>query len=167
MGPEGKEGKASSSASIAQFANTGNGPGSDSESCLWNVFTPDNEHTVNTEIQPGTCAAVTSGYTTEKTLAGPVPAGGATVSDLYATVGGSHGYQPPGEKPGETVTVSVVDNSTGATMVSCQITEAQKTSCSNSSESGKASAGDWLEVKITIPSQNGGKNGDWLVTFRW
>ena len=60
----------------------------------------------------GSCPAKTTGFAMSSMLAGPTPAGGATVTNLYAdsnaTVKGS-----------DTALVAVIDNTTGATLLSC------------------------------------------------
>ena len=45
--------------------------------------------------------------------------------------------------------MSVIDNTTGATLLSCTVTSSSNHSCSNTKESGSAAPGDNLEVKIT------------------
>ena len=71
-------------------------------------------------------------------LLGPIPAAGATISNIeavtnVATVAG--------------VTVTIVDNTTGATLISCAYTTGT-TSCTNAA-SVIATAGHYLEVKVT------------------
>ena len=67
----------------------------------------------------GPCPAKTSGYSPSNLLAGPTPANGATVTNLYAdtntTLSGT-----------ETATVAVIDNTTGATLLSCTVTARQE-----------------------------------------
>jgi hypothetical protein len=106
----------------------------------------------------GTCAAKTVGFSTSLRLA-PMPANGGSIADLYAdssaTVSGT-----------DTVLVSVIDNSTGATLLSCTVTSGSPHSCSNSSETASAGAGDNVEVKITASGESGNKKA-WRVTFRF
>jgi hypothetical protein len=92
-------------------------------------------------------------------LAGPTPANGATVSNLYvdsdASLSGS-----------DTVLVAVIDNTTGATLLSCTVTKTSKGSCSNASGSGSAAAGENIEVKLTATGRSG-NNKQWRVRFRY
>jgi hypothetical protein len=114
-----------------------------------------------TDIGPagtGACPAKATGFSSSTTLA-PTPANGATVTNLYtdsnATVTGT-----------DAVLVAVIDNTTGATLLSCTVTSSTPHGCSNSSESGSAAAGDNIEVKLTATGTSGtGKM--WRVTFRF
>jgi len=107
----------------------------------------------------GSCPAKTSGYSPSNLLAGPTPANGATVTNLYAdtntTLSGS-----------ETATVAVIDNTSGITLLSCTVT-AGKSSCSNSKESGSASPGDNIEVKVTAAGYRCNDRASWRVRFRY
>ena len=94
-------------------------------------------------------------------LAGPTPANGATVTNLYAdsnaTVKGS-----------DTALVAVIDNTTGATLLSCKVDSTTVNHCSNTTESGSAAAGDNIEVKVTATPANGsGNSKSWRVRFRY
>jgi hypothetical protein len=62
----------------------------------------------------------------------------------------------------DTVTVAVIDNTTGATLLSCTVNSTNKNSCSNSSGSGSAAAGDNIEVKLTASGPSG-NNMLWRV----
>jgi hypothetical protein len=154
-GPEGKEGKegkagtgTAGNAAIATFAS------------FENVA---NGHCLNyTEVgDPGNapCPGKTTGFSAGRLLAGPTPAGGATVSNLYAdsnaTVSGK-----------DTVLVAVIDNTTGATLLSCTVNSTTKKSCSNTSGSGPVAAGDNIEVKLTATGPSG-NNKQWRVRFRY
>ena len=115
-----------------------------------------------TDIAPaGTavCPGSTTGFSSSKTLAGPTPANGATVTNLYAdssaTVSGT-----------DTVLVAVIDNTTGATLLSCTVNSTNKDSCSNASGSGSAAAGENIEVKLTATGESGNSKL-WRVTFRF
>jgi hypothetical protein len=92
-------------------------------------------------------------------LAGPTPAGGATVTNLYAdtntTLSGT-----------ETATVAVIDNTIGATLLSCTVT-AGRSSCSNTKESGSAAPGENIEVKVTAPGSRCNDRASWRVRFRY
>jgi hypothetical protein len=107
----------------------------------------------------GPCPTKTSGFSNSSLLAGPTPAGGATVTNLYADTNAAVTGK-------DTALVAVVDNTTGATLLSCMINSTNKHSCSNSSESGSAASGDNIEVKVTGP---GGScdNKQWRVRFRY
>jgi hypothetical protein len=94
-------------------------------------------------------------------LAGPTPANGATVTNLYAdsnaTVKGS-----------DTVLVAVIDSTTGATLISCTVNSTTVNHCSNITESGSAAAGENIEVKVTATPANGsGNSKSWRVRFRY
>ena len=107
----------------------------------------------------GSCPAKTSGYSGSELLAGPAPTGGETVTDLYATTSAALGSK-------ESVLVSVIDNSSGATLLSCTVTSASKGACSNALGSGTAAPGDYLEVKLTGVGSRWCP-GQWRVTFRF
>ena len=107
----------------------------------------------------GPCPSKTSGYSGSELLAGPAPAGGETITNLYATTNASLGSK-------ESVLVSVIDNSSGQTLLSCTVSSASKGACSPASGSGTAAPGDYLEVKLTgIGSR--WCPGQWRVTFRY
>jgi hypothetical protein len=110
------------------------------------------------KVGTGVCAAKTSGFSTSPRLA-PMPANGGTVADLYAdssaNVAGT-----------DTVIVAVIDNTTGATLLSCTVTSSSPHSCSNSSEIASAGAGDNVEVEVTANGESGNKKA-WRVTFRF
>jgi len=107
----------------------------------------------------GPCPAGTSGFSSSAVLAGPTPATGATVSALYAdtnaTVLGS-----------DTATVAVIDNTTGATLLSCTVNSTTKSYCSNTGESAPVAFGQRIEVKVT-GSGSYCENKAWQVSFRY
>jgi hypothetical protein len=107
----------------------------------------------------GACPGATTGWSGNARLAGPTPANGATVTNLYAdtnaTVSGT-----------DTVLVAVIDNTTGATLLSCTVNSTNKNTCSNSSGSGAAAAGDNIEVKLTATGPSGNAKL-WRVRFRY
>jgi hypothetical protein len=76
-------------------------------------------------------------------------------ADTSATVSGT-----------DTVLVAVIDNTTGATLLSCTVTSSSPHSCSNSSGSGAVAAGDNIQAKITATGESGNKKL-WRVTFRF
>ncbi len=107
----------------------------------------------------GPCPGKTSGYSGSELLAGPAPAGGETITDLNATTSANLGSKA-------SVLVSVIDNTTGTNLLSCTVTTTSDGGCSNSSGSGTAAPGDYIEVEI---SGNGPHwyHGQWRVTFRY
>jgi hypothetical protein len=66
---------------------------------------------------------------------------------------------------GETWLVSVIDNTTGATLLSCTVTASSNDKCSNTTGSGTAAAGANIEVKITT-NEILRLGFGWRVTFR-
>ena len=66
----------------------------------------------------------------------------------------------------ETANVAVIDNTTGATLLSCTVT-AGKSSCSNTKESGSAAPGENIEVKVTAPGSRCNSKASWRVRFRY
>ncbi|HEV2982245.1 MAG TPA: hypothetical protein VGX51_12500, partial [Solirubrobacteraceae bacterium] len=155
-GKEGKEGKIGATgppgpagnASIATFASF---EGVASGHCLNYAEVGD----------PGTgsCPSKTTGFASGRLLAGPTPANGATVSNMYvdsnANVSGS-----------DSVLVAVIDNTTGAPLLSCTVTKASKNTCSNPGSSGPVAAGDNIEVKLTATGSSGNEK-QWRVRFRY
>jgi hypothetical protein len=156
QGPEGKEGKAGATgpagpagnaaiATFASFENVASG------------------HCLNyTEVgDPGnaSCPSKTTGFSSGRLLAGPTPANGATVSNLYAdsnaSVSGS-----------DTVLVAAIDNTTAATLLTCTVTKVSKNACSNTGSSGPVAPGDNIEVKLTVTGSSGNLK-QWRVRFRY
>jgi hypothetical protein len=91
----------------------------------------------------------TGGY-----ILGPMPAGGATISNLYA-----HGNTTP--SGADTYTVAVLDN--GTSVLACTVNSSGPT-CSNSA-SVSVAEGHYLEVQIT---DNGSAvAARWRVSFRY
>jgi hypothetical protein len=120
--------------------------------CLANAL----HETGASQACPAAVAANT--FTTEATfLEGPVPAGGGTVTNLVATVD----VAPGGAA---THTVAVMNNTTGAVLLSCVMTGTQ-TSCQNTG-SAAVSAGQYLQVRV---SNAGGaaNNHSFRATFRY
>jgi hypothetical protein len=107
----------------------------------------------------GACPSPTNGFSASPLLLGPTPGNGATVSELYvdsnATLTGTN-----------TVLVSVIDNTTGASLLSCTVNSTNHSGCSNTTEAGAASAGDNLEVKLIINGTSGSLK-QWRVSFRY
>jgi len=149
-GPAGPTGPAGSggNSSIAEFASF---QGVQSGGCL--VYTP-----IGSQGN-GQCPPNGSGFSTSYLLTGPTPAGGGTVSNLYAstnaTISGA-----------SSATIAVINNTaSGATLLSCTVNSSNKNNCSNTTSSGPVSAGARLEVKVTA-SGSGASNHDWQVSFR-
>jgi hypothetical protein len=104
------------------------------------------------------CEPPKNGWSSSPTLAG-LTANGGTVSNLYAVTSGEAAHSA------DTATVAVIDNTTGATLLSCTINNTTVNHCSNSSSGGSAAAGQYIEVKITASSQLSNKK--WRVLFRY
>jgi len=105
------------------------------------------------------CPAATSGYSANKALSLAMPANGATVSNLAAntsaTLTGS-----------DTAVVEVIDNTTGASVLSCTVNSSTVNHCTNNASTGTAAALTKLEVRITTTGTSGASK-DWEVTFRY
>jgi hypothetical protein len=65
-----------------------------------------------------------------------------------------------------TVTVAVIDNTTGAMLLSCKVDSTSKNHCSTSTGTGSAAAGDNIEVKVTAKGSSGDAK-EWRVRFRY
>jgi hypothetical protein len=147
LGCSAKEvGGSSGNAAIANFASNQNVP---SGQCL--NFSEDEGG--------GLCPKKASSFPISNLLSGPIPASGATVTNLYAETNAS-------VKGTDTVLVEAVDNTTGATLLACTVTKASKSSCSNSGSSPAIATGDKVEVRVTA-SGSSGNNKQWQVTFRY
>jgi Collagen triple helix repeat (20 copies) len=152
-GKEGKEGPAGSSA-VATFASFRRVP---TGNCL--------NYTMLTGPGNGSCPSATTDFSSSPLLAG-MPANGGKVSNLYAETNSAL----TGE---ETATVSVIDNTSGVTLLTCGIESVSKGVCSNTAAATvAAAAGDRLEVKITRRSPTCGRIGrcntkEWQVRFRY
>jgi hypothetical protein len=66
----------------------------------------------------------------------------------------------------DTAVVSVIDNTTGTTLLSCTVDSTTVNHCFDSSDTGSAAAGDNLEVEIGVNGTSG-DNAFWRVTFRY
>jgi hypothetical protein len=62
----------------------------------------------------------------------------------------------------EEATVAVINNTTGATLLSCVVNATTKNNCSTPSGSGSAAAGSNIEVKVTLVN-----TGITLITKVW
>jgi len=111
----------------------------------------------------GYCPGKTTGFSLSPLLAG-TPENGGHVSNLYAetnaTVSGS-----------DTATVTVIDNTSGAVLLSCMVTSTSKGVCSNAATATtQAGPGDRLEVQVTNTSPKkvwSCNNKQWSVRFRY
>jgi len=111
----------------------------------------------------GSCPAKTTGFSLSPLLAG-MPENGGHVSNLYAetnaTVSGS-----------DTATVTVIDNTSGAVLLSCTVASTSKGACSNAATAmAAAGPGDRLEVQVTNTSPRrswSSNNKAWSVRFRY
>ena len=88
-----------------------------------------------------------------------MPANGATVTNLYADTNGTATGK-------DSALVAVIDNSTGATLLTCTVNAASNHSCFNNTGSGVAGPGDNIEVKITISGSSCSSRA-WRVRFRY
>jgi hypothetical protein len=88
-----------------------------------------------------------------------MPANGAVVSNLYAETDATLSGK-------EAATVTVIDNTTGASLLSCAVNSTTKNYCSNTGESPHLAAGDRIEVKVTSTSSFS-NNKAWEVSFRY
>lgn len=103
----------------------------------------------------GTCTGAPPGFSTEKTVAGPIPDNGAVVSYLHAET------TKPLSGTGSVAAIAVKDND--VTLQKCTVT-GSKTSCTADAVGGAAKPGDNLEVEVTA---TGGNNLPWRVSFRY
>jgi trimeric autotransporter adhesin len=134
------------SGAVATFLSTKEVP---SGNCL--------AYTGTAKIGNGACSLKTTGFSTSPRLA-PMPANGGAIADLYAdTTANVTGT--------DTATVTVIDSTTGATVLSCTVTSSTSKSCSNTSETVSVAPGHNVEVAITAAGESGNKKA-WRVTFR-
>jgi Collagen triple helix repeat (20 copies) len=154
QGPEGKEGKegkagASGPAGNAAIANFSSVQNVASGQCL----------NYSEDEAGGPCPKKASLFPISNLLTGPIPANGATVTNLYAetnaTVTGK-----------DTVLVEAIDNTSGVALLSCTVNSTTKNHCSNTGTSVPVAAGDKIEVKLTAAGSSG-NNKQWQVTFRY
>jgi Collagen triple helix repeat (20 copies) len=112
-------------------------------------------------VGPGNsyCPPRTTGFSNSPLLAGPTPASGATVSNLFADTS-AHLIGA------EQATVSVIDNTTQITLLSCNVTALSKGACQNTASSSAVAAGDNIEVKVTSFGIYSNK-APWRVRFRY
>ncbi len=107
----------------------------------------------------GPCPPGTTSFSFSDLLTVPMPANGATVTNLYAetnaTLGGS-----------ATALVAVIDNGTGVTLLSCMVNSTSRNICSNTGASPPVAPGQRIEVKVAATGASA-KNRPWLVSFRY
>ena len=151
QGPTGPTGSAGSAA-VATFATA---QGVANGNCL--------NYTMVAGPGTGSCPAKTPGFSLSPLLAG-MPENGGQVSNLYAETNAT-------VSSGDTATVTVIDNTSGAAMLSCTVTSTSKGICSNAATATKAAGpGDRLEVQVnnTSPRRSWSCNNKaWSVRFRY
>ena len=108
----------------------------------------------------GACPGAQSGFVAGNNfLAGPVPAGGGTVTGLEVlssvTAAGAG-----------TLTFNVIDNTAGVTKLSCTIDSGSPSSCSNSG-SASVAAGDYLVVQVVVSNDASVDKSHNRVSFRY
>jgi Collagen triple helix repeat (20 copies) len=150
-GPQGATGPAGNAA-VATFASAQSVPNGN---CL--------NYTMLAGQGNGYCPAKTTGFSLSPLLAG-MPENGGRVSNLYAETNAT-------VSSGDTATVTVIDNTSGAALLSCTVTSMSKGVCSNTATAATAAApGDRLEVQITTTSprkSSSCNNKEWSVRFRY
>jgi hypothetical protein len=147
-GPTGPTATASSNAAVASFASFQNVP---SGNCL--------NYTMLAGQGNGYCPKTTTGFSSSSLLAG-MPDNGGKVSNLYAETNATVGYR-------EEATVTVIDNTSGAKLLSCKVKSSSKGVCSNPETApAPAAPGDRIEVQITS-SGSYCNNKEWQVRFRY
>jgi hypothetical protein len=88
-----------------------------------------------------------------------MPANGATVTNLYAETNSALSGSA-------TALVAVIDNGTGATLLSCTVSPPSRNICSNTGASLPVAPGQRIEVKVTTTGASA-RNRAWLVSFRY
>ena len=83
---------------------------------------------------------------------------GAVVANLYAETNATLSGK-------DSATVAVIDNATGATLLSCTV-ERPKNSCSSTGPSLPVAAGHRIEVKVTATGSSANYKA-WQVSFRY
>jgi len=153
-GPTGAQGATgpAGNAAVATFASSQSVPNGN---CL--------NYTMLAGQGNGTCLKKTTGFSLSPLLAG-MPENGGQVSNLYAETNAS-------VSGSDTATVTVIDNTSGATLLSCMVTSTSKGVCSNAATATTAAApGDRLEVQVTNTSPKKSwscNNKQWSVRFRY
>jgi hypothetical protein len=107
----------------------------------------------------GACPRQSTGFVVSNLLSGQMPANGAGVSNLAASTSAN-------VSGNDKAVVEVVDNATGASLLSCTVNSTTKNRCTNTTEIGKAAAFDRLEVRITTTGTSASFQA-WEVSFRY
>jgi hypothetical protein len=110
--------------------------------------------------KPAACPAATPADTYSGdvvSLDGPIPPGGGSLTSLEAT----SSVAPTGT---QNYLVEVVDNTTGATLLSCTVNSTSSSFCTNTA-SVALTAGHYIEVRIT--ENNGATDASWRVVVRY
>jgi hypothetical protein len=108
----------------------------------------------------GLCPPKSSGFSASNLLLGPMASTGAIVSGLYATINGT-------VTGADTATVTVIDNTTSATLLSCTVNATSKNHCSNAGPSSPTvNGGDYIEVKVTTSGPSCASK-QWRISFRY
>jgi len=96
---------------------------------------------------------------TSTSLLGPIPVGGATVSNLEAVTSAT-------ASAANTATIAVMNNSTGAVVLSCTINNVSLTTkaCQNAG-SAFVAAGSYLQVRVTVTGS--GMLTQYRASFRY
>jgi len=149
-GPTGATGPAGNAA-IATFASQVTYHKNPMGSCLY--------YTQIAGEGSGGCPPTGTSFPIRLALSGPMPANGAVVSNLYAETS----VPLSGT---ETAAVEVIDNTTGATLLTCTVTASSSGVCSNTGSSSFVAAGNKLEVKVTNESLSANTDA-WDVSFRY
>jgi hypothetical protein len=109
----------------------------------------------------GTCPAAVPVHTLSNStlLLGPIPVGGATVSNLEAVTSAT-------ASAANTATIAVMNNSTGAVVLSCTINNVSLTTkaCQNAG-SAFVAAGSYLQVRVTVTGS--GMLTQYRASFRY
>jgi hypothetical protein len=117
------------------------------------------DYTSDVAVGSSACPPAQTGFSSSVQLAGPTPASGATVTNLYADTNGTATGK-------DSAIVEVIDNTTGAPLLSCTVNATNKNSCSNSTGSGHVAPGDNIEVRVTIIGNSCFMKA-WRVRFRY
>ena len=96
---------------------------------------------------------------TSTALLGPIPVGGATVSNLEAVTSAT-------ASAANTATIAVMNNSTGAVLLSCTINDVSlSTKACQNAGSAFVAAGSYLQVKVTVTGS--GMLTQYRASFRY
>src|SRR5262249_18094362 len=132
-GATGATGPAGAGGTVATFFSTA---AVHTNECIGNATFSQNTHGAG----PAATAASSSAADT-KSAEGPVPAGGGPVTTLVVT-------SNTGPPVGSSYLIEVMDNTTGATLLSCSVTPTSSSSCQNTGSVAVA-AGHYLQARLT------------------